>query len=144
MDDHILDTPYSLAATVHPGRLYGPKDLTPVKPRQRCVCCGWALTVEPSQGAVLSMHLQQSPECLASYAARKDFVGIDDSGPVIVQTLHAFRNTSGRWVVKGVSPGGVLVPVARCKGKKDALKVLVGFCVEAEWNGKGKHGNNAG
>ncbi len=130
MDDHILDTPYSYAVAAHPGRLAGRKDLTPVKPKQRCLSCGCALTVEPSQGAVLAMHLRQSPECLDSYAKRRDWIGIDGSGLVITQTLHACRNASNRWVVKGVSPSGVLVTVAKCRDRRDALKVLAMFCVD--------------
>ena len=131
MDD-ILDTPYSYAVAAHPGRLAGRKDLTPVKPKQRCLSCGWALTVEPSRGEILSLHLQHSPECRDSYVARNDLVGIGDSGMVIVSTLHTYRKPTNRWVVRGVAPGGALLEVRRCRNKKDAQKTLVMFCVEPQ------------
>ncbi len=129
MEDRISLTHDSPTCEVHPGRLYGSRGRESTRPTQRCVCCGWQLMTVPSQGAILSMHLQQSPKCLASYVARKDFVGIDDSGLVIVSTLHACTTESGCWVVKGVLESGRLATVAKCRDRRDAMRVLVMFCV---------------
>lgn len=152
MDDQTLDTPYSHAATVHPGRLTGHKDYAPVKPKQRCLSCGCALTTGPSKGAILSIHLMHSPECRDSYVARDDTVGIGLRRLVIVSTLHTFRKvSSGRWSVKGVAPNGELLEVRKCRNKKDAQKTLAMFCVKEQVDAvmlgcarRDLHGNNAG
>ncbi len=144
MDDHTVET-HSL-----PGALAG-RDCTPVKPKHRCLSCRCALATMPSRGKILSMHLQQLPGCVKAYVNSGDRIGIDGSGWVITETLHAWRNTSGRWVVRGVSLSGKLRTVAKSRSKRDAQKTLVMFSVSkqveaiiAEWNGRGKNGHNAG
>ncbi|KKL87680.1 hypothetical protein LCGC14_1932250, partial [marine sediment metagenome] len=119
----------SPAACVHPSSAAG-RDCTPVKPKYRCLSCRLALATMPSRGEILSMHLRQLPGCVKAYVDRGDLVGIADNEPVITQTLHACRNASRRWVVRGVSLSGVLVTVARCRGRRDSKKQLAMFCVD--------------
>lgn len=131
MDDHILDTPYSHAATVHPSRLAGRKDYSPVKPKQRCACCGYDLVAMQGSAAVLASHLidPRHVKCLNHYGAIGDLVKTGDQcrGLVIVSTLHAFREGSGQWLVRGVAPAGVLRDVAVCRGKQHAHQILAMF-----------------
>ncbi|KKM98627.1 hypothetical protein LCGC14_1156100, partial [marine sediment metagenome] len=140
----------SPAACVHPSSAAG-RDCTPVKPKHRCLSCRLALATVPSRGEILSMHLQQLPGCVNAYVTRGDLIGISDSEPVIVLTLHVWRNASRQWVVRGVSLSGKLLTVVRCKSKRDAQRKVVMFSVSeqveammAEWNGRGNNGNNVG
>jgi hypothetical protein len=144
MDDHILDTPYSLAATVHPDRLTGEKK--PIKPKHQCRLCGYDLVAMQGTAAVLASHLidPRHVKCLNHYGAIGDLVKTGDQcrGLVIVSTLHAFREGSGQWLVRGVAPAGVLRDVAVCRSKQHAHQVLAMFLAP---NGdRGNNGNNAG
>lgn len=100
--------------------------------KHRCLCCGCALTTSPSPSAVLAMHLRQLPACRRHYVKYREMIGVGDSGRVIVATLHAYRNASRQWGVRGISPSGNFVTAARCRGKKDAQKKLVAFCVKPQ------------
>ncbi len=130
MDDQ-LDTPCCHAVTVHPGRLFGRKDLAPVKPKQRCRCCGYDLVAMQGSAAVLASHLIDSRhvKCLNHYGAIGDLVGIGDEhrGLVVVSTLHTFREGTGQWFVRGVAPAGVLRDVAACRGRQHAHQILAMF-----------------
>lgn len=145
------DTPYSYAATVHPDRLAGHKDIAPVRPKQQCRLCGYDLVAMQGSAAVLASHLidPRHVKCLNHYGAIGDLVGIGDQcrGLVIVSTLHTFREGSGQRLVRGVAPAGILRDVAVCRGRKHAHQILAMFLApitEVTTGGRDLHGHNAG